>query len=86
MPSPRGFKVHLPYHLTPGGDPASSPAKYIYVYRNPKDALVSSYHFSMKFFPEDIPWNEYFNICVGDQQYYGTIFDHVQEWYLHKGD
>ena len=86
MPSPRGFKVHVPYHLIPGGDPLKSPAKYIYVYRNPKDALVSNYHFSVKFYPFDIPWSEYFNICVTGKQYFGVIFDHVRGWYSHKGE
>ena len=85
MSSPRGFKVHLPYQLTPGGDPYQSPAKYIYVYRNPKDALVSNFHFSVKFYPNDIPWDKYFEMCVSKEQYYGNIFDHVHGWYQHKG-
>ena len=85
MPSPRGFKSHLPFHLCPGGDPLKSPAKYIYVYRNPKDALVSNYHFSVKFYPDEIPWSEYFDIITKGQQYFGIIFDHIYSWYNHRG-
>ena len=46
MPSPRFFKTHMPYNLMAGGDPVNSPAKYIYVIRNPKDVVVCTYHFS----------------------------------------
>ncbi|XP_019854574.1 PREDICTED: sulfotransferase 1C4-like [Amphimedon queenslandica] len=42
--SPRVFKTHLPYHMIPGGDPATSVAKFIYVIRNPKDVAVSLYY------------------------------------------
>ena len=49
MPSPCFFNTHMPYNLMPGGDPVNSPAKYIYIIRNPKDVhgnisiLLSSY-------------------------------------------
>ena len=85
MPSPRGFKTHLPYHLCPGGVPGQSPAKYIYVYRNPKDAMVSNYHFSVKFLPEDIPWSNYYKMMISGDVYFGNIFDHMRGWYTHKG-
>ena len=85
MPSPRGFKVHVPYHLTPGGEPTFSPAKYIYVYRNPKDTLTSNYHFIVKFFPADISWDNYFKMYTRGQMHWGNLLDHVQGWYCHKG-
>ncbi|XP_003383429.1 PREDICTED: amine sulfotransferase-like [Amphimedon queenslandica] len=84
MPSPRGFKTHLPYHLCPGGDPRQSPAKYIYVYRNPKDTMVSNYHFSVKFLPEDMPWSNYYKMMLSGDVYFGNIFDHMRGWYIHK--
>ena len=42
--SPRAFKSHLPYELVPGGLPHTTPAKYIYVMRNPKDVCVSTWY------------------------------------------
>jgi len=36
---PRGFKSHLPYDALPKG------AKYVVSFRDPKDAVVSMYHF-----------------------------------------
>ncbi|XP_042301259.1 amine sulfotransferase-like isoform X2 [Sceloporus undulatus] len=44
-PSPRLFTTHLPHYLVPKGL-RKGKAKIIYVARNPKDVLVSSYHFS----------------------------------------
>ena len=41
--SPRVFKSHFPYDLVPGGLPHTTPAKYIYVIRNPKDVCVSAW-------------------------------------------
>lgn len=85
MVSPRGFKTHLPYHLSPGGDPLTTCAKYIHVYRNPKDTMVSSYHFHIKFLPDDIPWSSYFEKMMNGNVYFGNIIDHMKAWYSHKG-
>ena len=37
--NPRAYKSHMDWHIIPKG------ARYIYAIRNPKDALVSFYHF-----------------------------------------
>ena len=41
---PRAFKSHMPYGRMPCGPPSSTPSKYIYVARNPKDLATSFYH------------------------------------------
>ena len=52
LPSPRYFKVHLPYELTPGGLPHTTNSKYIYIARNPKDHSVSQWHFCQTELPK----------------------------------
>ena len=59
MESPRSFFSHLPCQMMPGGDPNTTPAKYIYVYRNPKDHSVSSYHMFCAFWDKKIPFENF---------------------------
>ena len=40
LPRPRAFKSHMPYDFCPCGPPNTTPCKYIYVMRNPKDVAV----------------------------------------------
>jgi len=48
LPSPRLMRSHLPYNLIPKGQDETTMCKYIYIARNPKDAVVSLYHFYKK--------------------------------------
>jgi hypothetical protein len=92
VPSPRAFKSHLPYHMVPGGEPAKSVAKYIYVARNPKDAAVSLYYHMLneKYMDETVKfsWNyfidDYFIKSPDNECIFGSWFDHTLEWWKHK--
>lgn len=86
MPSPRGFKSHLKYNLMPGTEPAKSPAKYIYVYRNPKDTAVSGFFQAKSLVLPDITWEKYFDRFMSGQVGYGEMLDHVLGWWQHKGE
>ncbi|XP_067045784.1 amine sulfotransferase-like, partial [Acropora muricata] len=45
LPSPRLIKSHLTADTIPKGSDKSSPCKYIYVYRNPKDVSMSFFFY-----------------------------------------
>ena len=93
LPSPRSLKTHLPYDLVPGGPPHTTPAKYIYVARNPKDVCVSYWHFTRSqvstYVPgvEDLPWEQHvrhFLDSTGIPGRFGGWFDHVCQWWEHR--
>ncbi|XP_056422378.1 amine sulfotransferase-like [Hyla sarda] len=86
-PSPRLFTSHLPYYLTPR-DLKFRTGKIIYVCRNPKDALVSFYHFyKMKSNIKcTIHWETFIEFFVSGKVACGSWFDHVRGWYTHKED
>ena len=84
MPSPRFFKTHMPYNLIPGGDPANSPAKYIYIICNPKDALISLYHFSQKFSRNATPLDQFFYLFISGNVSFGPFHTHFLGWWSHK--
>ncbi|XP_067560106.1 sulfotransferase 1C4-like isoform X2 [Pseudorca crassidens] len=68
MPSPRILKTHLPIHLLPPSFLEKN-CKMIYVARNPKDSMVSYYHFHRmnKGLPAPGTWEEYFeSFLAGD--------------------
>ena len=85
MASPRFFKTHMPYNLIPGGDPVNSPAKYIYVIRNPKDVVVSVYHFGQKIFPDAVPpWDQFIDQFISGDIMFGAFHTHLLGWWSHK--
>uniref|UniRef100_A0A8D2KTK6 Sulfotransferase n=2 Tax=Varanus komodoensis TaxID=61221 RepID=A0A8D2KTK6_VARKO len=82
LPSPRIITAHLPYDLVPKGL-KNKKGKVIYVYRNPKDAMVSLfYYFKELGLPEDLEhlMQRFFTGKVLSN----SIFDHVKGWYTHK--
>lgn len=79
---PRLMKSHLPvgflqHHVT------DEAAKAIVVLRNPKDNLVSYYHFYRFMKPIDFPgsWNQFFQLVKSNQLLYGDYFDWVLGWW-----
>ena len=85
VPSPRAFKTNLPYEFVPGGLPHTTPAKYVYIARNPKDAAVSMWHHQSKMAHHPSrPWDEFFSSYFGNSPVpYGNCFDHILGWWKH---
>ncbi|KAK2902635.1 hypothetical protein Q8A67_007348 [Cirrhinus molitorella] len=81
LPSPRAIVSHIQYHLMPSSF-FKSKAKVIYVTRNPKDALVSSFHFhKMASFLEDPgTLEEFTDKFLSGKVLFGKWTDHVKSW------
>ena len=87
MTSPRLIKTHLPLRFFERTLKQSS-AKVLVPIRNPKDLLVSHFHF-LKLFPEPATfhgtWDEYFqNLFVKKQLGYEDYFDFYEAWWRYK--
>ena len=83
---PRAFKSHMPYERMPCGLPNSTPCKYIYVARNPKDLATSFYHHYSAFHVPGIKWKEFFEYFLVGRVSFGDYFDHVLGWWAHRND
>lgn len=83
---PRTFKTHGSYRLCPKG------AKYIYIARDPKDALWSLYKFLHDLFDIDEVasieafFDEYFVRRYDTGHDIGNPWDHLLEWGPHRED
>ncbi|XP_003803750.1 bile salt sulfotransferase-like [Otolemur garnettii] len=78
---PRLLSSHLPIHLFPKSF-FSSKAKVIYVIRNPKDVIVSSYFFwnSINWIEKPKSVEQYLEWFLEGKVPYGSWFDHVRAW------
>ena len=86
MTRPIYAKSHMPYELIFGVPPHSTPAKYIYIARNPKDVAVSYFHHMLAFKVFDFSgsWDEFFNLYLAGRVPFGSWFDHVLGWWNYR--
>ncbi|CAK1545176.1 unnamed protein product [Leptosia nina] len=78
LPSPRFIKSHLPLSLLP---PNSLDAKLVYVARDPRDCIVSYYHFtnSLKLVEPQKDFKVFWNAIVKNLQPWTPFFENVKE-------
>ncbi|XP_034410409.1 sulfotransferase family 2, cytosolic sulfotransferase 3 isoform X1 [Cyclopterus lumpus] len=81
LESPRGLVTHFPYHLMPPSFHTSK-AKVIYLMRNPKDVVVSSYHFHKmaEFLETPATLDEFMEKFLQGRVMFGKWTDHVKSW------
>ncbi|KAF7242295.1 Sulfotransferase family cytosolic 2B member 1 [Varanus komodoensis] len=81
LPPPRLLSSHLPFQLFPKSF-LHSKAKVIYTLRNPRDVLVSFYHFAKfcKFCKHPGTWAEFLEDFLSGNVVFGSWFDHVKSW------
>ncbi|KAM9034306.1 sulfotransferase 2A1-like [Sarcophilus harrisii] len=75
------FTSHLPAHLFPKSY-FTSKAKILYVARNPRDVLVSLYHFKnyIPSYPLCPSFEHFFEDFLQGNVLYGSWFDHIKGW------
>ncbi|KAL3652302.1 hypothetical protein CASFOL_001983 [Castilleja foliolosa] len=82
--TPRLLHTHLPYTVLPDSI-KQSPCKIVYIARNPKDTLISSWHFFNTILrpnQDPLPLEKALDsFCSGVYQY-GPFFEHVVEFWL----
>ncbi|KAI4895984.1 hypothetical protein NFI96_025269 [Prochilodus magdalenae] len=85
MDPPRVIKTHLPIQLVPQSFWEAG-CKVIYVARNPKDSVVSYFHFDRMNLtqPEPGPWPEYLEKFMKGQVGWGSWYDHVKGYWKEK--
>ncbi|XP_068097196.1 sulfotransferase 2B1-like isoform X2 [Hyperolius riggenbachi] len=84
---PRIISSHLPCHLFPKSF-SKSKAKIVYTMRNPKDVIVSLYHFSkiLFLFQENDNVQKSIEDFLEGNTMFGSWFDHIKGWMQMKGD
>ncbi|XP_047455735.1 amine sulfotransferase-like [Mugil cephalus] len=86
-PSPRLRVTHLQYQFLPAAL-SQKKGKVIYVARNPKDVLVSYFHFhklaNMLETPKD--FDDFFEKFLTGDVSACCWFEHIKTWYSHKDD
>lgn len=80
MPSPRLIKSHLPARVLPT-QIWKRKSKVIYTARNPRDALVSGYHFFTGIGKFKCNIEEYAELFMSNKCPYQPYWDHISEFW-----
>ncbi|XP_059510282.1 amine sulfotransferase-like isoform X1 [Stegostoma tigrinum] len=81
------LSTHLNYQMVPNSV-KNKMHKIIYVARNPKDVIVSSYHFHKysRFLEAPKDFQEFLEQFVEGNVFFGSWFEHIKGWYGHKDE
>uniref|UniRef100_UPI0037E9AFF8 sulfotransferase family 2, cytosolic sulfotransferase 2 n=1 Tax=Semicossyphus pulcher TaxID=241346 RepID=UPI0037E9AFF8 len=80
-PSPRMFTTHFRNNMMPPSFFEVKP-KVIYIMRNPKDVLTSSFHYfgTTSFLVKPGPQSDFLHKFLNGEVMFGSWFDHVKGW------
>ncbi|KAG8079795.1 hypothetical protein GUJ93_ZPchr0007g4236 [Zizania palustris] len=76
LPSPRLLNTHIAYSLLPETVTTDGCCKVVYIYRDPKDMVVSLYHFHRRLQP-DLSFADMFDSVLDGTVPNGPVWDHV---------
>ncbi|XP_043937784.1 sulfotransferase 2B1-like [Protopterus annectens] len=81
----RILTTHLPYDILASALKKSK-ARVIYIARNPKDVVVSFYHFHRmaNFLPDPGTFDEFLEKFLLGTVHFGSWFEHIKGWLSHK--
>ncbi|KAJ9567428.1 hypothetical protein OSB04_003394 [Centaurea solstitialis] len=81
LPAPRLFATHIAHSLLPVAMTSPETAcRFVYVCRDPKDAIVSKWHFMRKLRSKELPpvsFDEAFELFCNGVSEYGPFWEHV---------
>ncbi|KQK08397.1 hypothetical protein BRADI_2g41680v3 [Brachypodium distachyon] len=84
LPSPRLMNTHMPYTLLPEsvtGMGGIAGCKVVYICRDPKDKVVSMWHFLRRRWQPDLSFAELFEHVCDGSVVVGPIWDHVLSYW-----
>ncbi|XP_078596432.1 sulfotransferase 1A1-like [Branchiostoma floridae x Branchiostoma japonicum] len=85
LPSPRLIATHLRYSMLPQGV-HNNGTKIIYVARNPKDVVVSYYHFHRmsRVHPDPGAWDKFLSDFMSGNVVWGSWYQHVLDVWANR--
>ncbi|XP_026322931.1 sulfotransferase 1C2 [Hyposmocoma kahamanoa] len=89
LPHPRYIRSHLPWELLPTSiekDDGSARAKVIYTSRNPKDMVVSYYHYCKLVHALKGTFEEFCDIFMRDRAPFGPVWNHILGFWNRRND
>lgn len=84
MEGRRFIKTHLPWHLLPEQLKSNSDIKIVYTMRNPKDQVVSYFHYCLLAHKMNCSFDEFLEVFLANKMVYGSSPRHMLEFYKRR--
>lgn len=84
MEGRRFIKTHLPWHLLPDQLKNNTDVKIVYTMRNPKDTIVSYYHYCLLAHQINCSFDEFIEVFLANKLVYGSSSEHMIEYYKRR--
>lgn len=84
MDGRRFIKTHLPWHLLPEQLKSNPDIKIVCTMRNPKDQVVSYYHYLLLAHQLNCSFDEFIEVFLANKMVYGSTPQHMLEFYKRR--